>query len=317
MTQLDPNQILLLGLTAAFLAVGLIAAVGLNAAAQRREVNRSLRAMRASDLRGSSVRDQQLATPLMRRVILPGLTQVSQRVRRFSPPSVVDRLDQELAYAGSPAGWDGLRFLATKWLSAGIFGVLFLAALPLLNVGWLNTVVVVPIGAVAGYFVPEWLLRSSSGKRQDEIRRALPDALDLLAITVQAGLGFDAALDRVSQEMGGPLGQEFHRCVQEMRLGKSRAEALRDLAERTTVEELKSFVMAMVQADIFGISISQVLNVQAGELRMKRRQRAEEMAMKLPVKIIFPLILCIFPAMIVVLMGPAGISIYQNLILAN
>jgi tight adherence protein C len=317
MTQLDPNVILLLGLAAAFLAVGLFAAVGLQAAGQRRAVARSLRAMRASDLPGSRVREQQLATPMMRRVILPGLTQVSQRVRRFSPPSVVDRLERELTYAGSPAGWDGLRFLATKWLSAAVSGVLTFAALPLLRVGWLNTVIVVPVAAVVGYFVPEWLLRSRSGKRQEEIRKALPDALDLLAITVKAGLGFDAALDRVSQEMGGPLGQEFHRCVQEIRLGKGRGEALRDLAERTTVEELKSFVMAMVQAEIFGISISQVLNVQADELRLKRRQRAEEMAMKLPVKIIFPLILCIFPAMMVVLMGPAALSIYQNLILAN
>jgi len=122
-------------------------------------------------------------------------------------------------------------------------------------------------------------------------------------------------LDRVSREMGGPLGDELHRVVQEMRLGKGRGEALRDLSGRTTVEELKAFVMAMVQAEIFGISVARVLHVQAGELRIKRRQRAEERAQKLPVKIVFPLILCIFPALFVVLLGPAAISIYENIIL--
>ena len=162
-----------------------------------------------------------------------------------------------------------------------------------------------------GYYLPEWVLRSRSGKRQGAMRRALPDALDLLSITVEAGLGFDAAVSRVSKQAGGPLGEELYRVLQEMQIGKSRADALRDLGERTTIPELKSFVLAMIQADIFGISIAKVLHVQANEMRVKRRQRAEEKAQKVPVKIVFPLLTCIFPSLLVVLLGPAAISIYR------
>jgi tight adherence protein C len=312
---LDPTLLITLGLTAGFLAVVLVGYVGLVAAAQRRSVNRSLRSMASSELPGSAVRQKELAVPVMRRVVLPTLSRVSQRVLRFSPPAIVDRLDAELIYAGSPAGWDGQRLLAVKWVNAVVFVVLGVVMLPATGFGLLRTIFVAPIAGFVGYYLPEWLLRSRSSKRQYEIQRALPDALDLMSITVQAGLGFDAALERVSREMGGPLGEELYRVVQEMRLGKGRGEALRDLAERTTVDELKSFVMSMVQAEIFGISISQVLNVQAEELRLKRRMRAEEQAQKLPVKIVFPLILCIFPAMMVVLAGPAAISIYENLVL--
>jgi tight adherence protein C len=314
---LDPTLLITLGLAAAFLAVVLVGYVGLAAAAQRRSVNRSLRSVASSELHGSAVRQRELAVPVMRRVVLPWLTRVSQRVLRFNPPAIVERLDAELVYAGSPVGWDGQRLLAAKWLNATVFAALSLVLLPLADFGILRSIVIAPVAGFVGYYLPEWLLRSRSGKRQHEIQRALPDALDLMSITVQAGLGFDAALERVSREMGGPLGEELYRVVQEMRLGKGRGEALRDLAERTTVEELRSFVMAMVQAEIFGISVAQVLHVQAEELRLKRRMRAEEQAQKLPVKIVFPLILCIFPAMMVVLAGPAVIAIYENLIVGN
>jgi tight adherence protein C len=311
---LEPTVLIALGLLAAFLATALFGAVSLASLAQRREVNRSLRAMRSSALPAGSVRQQELATPFMRRVVLPGLSSVSGRVLRFTPPAIVDRLDRELLYAGSPAGWDGQRLLAVKWLSGGAFVMLTLFVLPVLNFGVFRSILVAPLAALLGYYLPEWLLRSRSSKRQDEIRRSLPDALDLLSITVQAGLGFDAALDRVSREMKGPLGDELYRVVQEMRLGSGRGEALRNLSARTTVDELKAFVMAMVQAEIFGISVAQVLQIQAEELRLRRRQRAEERAQKLPVKIVFPLILCIFPALLVVLLGPAAITIYENII---
>jgi tight adherence protein C len=161
------------------------------------------------------------------------------------------------------------------------------------------------LGLFVGWFVPEWVLRSRAEKRQREIGRTLPDALDLLSITVEAGLGFDSALTRVSREMGGALGEELYRVVQEMQLGKNRQEALRSLGERTKVPPLKEFVLAMIQADIFGISIARVLNVQAEEIRLKRRQAVEENAQKIPVKILFPLILCILPATFVVIAGPA------------
>lgn len=314
---LDPTVLISLGLAAAFGAVLLLGYVVTAAAGQRRSVNRALRSMPDSQIAGSDLRQQQLATPLRRRVVLPTLGRVSNRLLRFSPPAIVDRLDQELVYAGSPAGWDGQRLLAAKWLTAIGLAIVSFVGLPLLGVSLARTLVAVVFGALLGYYLPEWIVRARAGRRQKEIQLALPDALDLMSITVEAGLSFDAALDRVSREMGGPLGEELHRVVQEMRLGKGRGESLRDLASRTTVEELKSFVMAMVQAEIFGISVAKVLHVQAAELRIKRRQRAEEKAQKLPVKIVFPLVLCIFPAIFVVLLGPAAITIYENIIVGQ
>jgi len=313
-TTMDPTLLISLGLIGAFAAVllaGLVIATGV---AERRSVNRSLRAVSRSSLEPSGVRQQELALPFARRFVLPGLSRVSDRLGRFGPPAIVDRLDRELVYAGSPAGWDGTRFLALKWVTAVVLGVLTFLLLPGGVVGVVQVVVLLPITALLGYYAPEWILRARSGRRQHAIRLALPDALDLLAITVEAGLGFEGALDRVGKEMGGPLGEELHRVVQEMRLGKGRSDALRDLADRTTVEELKSFIMAMVQAEIFGISVARVLHVQAEELRVKRRQRAEETAAKLPIKVIFPLLFCIFPAIFVVLLAPAAITIYDTLV---
>jgi tight adherence protein C len=312
---LDPTLLIGLGLVLAFAAFAVVGYVVIAAADQRRSVHRSMRAMQPSQMLGGDVRQQQLAMPAMRRLVLPTLGRFSDSMLRFSPPAIVERLDQELVYAGSPAGWDGQRLMAAKWLTAAGLTVAAVVMLPLSGFGLAGTVAAVLAGAFVGYYLPEWIVRSRSGDRQKAIQLALPDALDLMSITVEAGLSFDAALDRVGREMGGPLGDEFHRVVQEMRLGKGRGEALRDLSGRTTVEELKAFVMAMVQAEIFGISVARVLHVQAGELRIKRRQRAEERAQKLPVKIIFPLILCIFPALFVVLIGPAAISIYENIVL--
>lgn len=307
-------MLLIGGLGAAFLAVTLLLAAVASGMAQRRQVYRSLRAMRTSEVAPTDVRRQQLAVPALSRVFLPALRRVGAGVRRFTPVSVIQRLDDELVYAGSPAGWDGERMLATK---VAVSAMLFLGGLALPGLtgsGALRGLILGPLLAVVGYYLPEWILRSRSSARQYRIQRALPDALDLLSITVAAGLAFDAALERVAREMGGPLGDELVRVVQEMRLGKGRSDALRDLADRSTVDELKSFVLAMVQADIFGISVARVLSVQAQELRTKRRQRAEEQAQKLPVKIIFPLLFCIFPALFVVILGPAAIRIYDTMI---
>lgn len=311
---MDPTLLLVTGVTATFLALVVVVVVAANALLDRRQVNRSLRTVREGQLTGDEVRQQELSTPFLQRLVMPGLTGIGRGVLRFTPAAIVDRLDQEVVYAGSPRGWDGARLMAAKVTLAAGLAVVSLVALPAAGFGVVRTIVLAPFLAFVGYYLPEWILRSRSAQRQDEIRRALPDSLDLLSITVEAGLGFEAAVERVSREVGGPLGEELYRVVQEMRLGKGRGEALRDLADRTTVDELKSFVLAMVQAEVFGISISRVLHVQAGELRIKRRQDAEERAQKIPVKIVFPLILCIFPALFVVLLGPAAISIYEDFI---
>ena len=305
---------LTLGILAAFAAVLIAIATAADFVLERERMFRTLRTVRAIELTPDQLRKRELAAPFMQRVMLPFMQRSGGFFRRFTPAGVMDRLRQELVYAGSPPGWDAERVVATKALTLGGGVVLAFVLSALMNLEPLQGIVLVLLSVYVGYYLPEWILRSRSGKRQYKIQRALPDALDLLSITVEAGLGFDAAVARVAREEGGPLGEELHRLLQEMQLGKARSDALRDLGERSSVPELKSFVMAMVQADVFGISIGKVLHVQAAELRLKRRQRAEEQAQKVPVKIIFPLILCIFPALFVVLLGPAAITIYDNII---
>jgi tight adherence protein C len=167
---------------------------------------------------------------------------------------------------------------------------------------------------VVGYLGPDAVLNRTIEERRDQMRKDLPDLIDLLVISVEAGLGFESALGRVVQTVPGELSDEFARMLQETRVGVSRREAMRSLGNRTDIDELNSFVMAIIQAEAFGVSISRVLRVQASELRTKRRQMAQERAFKAPVKMVFPLVLCIFPALFVVLLGPAVMEIYENFI---
>ena len=209
-------------------------------------------------------------------------------------------MQRRLDVAGNPQGWTTDRMLAVKGLglvALGLLGALYGLRNPeLLIVGG-------GLGAVFGFFLPDLLLYNTGLKRQEKIPRALPDALDMLTICVEAGLGFDAALAQVARNSNGPLAAEFARVLQEMQIGKSRTEALRSMAERTTVPELRAFVSAMVQSGELGIPVAHVLREQAKEMRVRRRQRAEEQAQKVPVKITFPLILCLFPALLIVIIG--------------
>jgi tight adherence protein C len=299
------------GILAFFLAIAVALIALQDFALERRQVFKNLRSVRQIELSPTDVRQRELAKPFTQRVAIPVLRGVGGLGRKFTPASVVERLGKELVYAGSPTGWDAERVLAMKLLMTGVLGIGLLLITRLSGVSSLRSIIITILAAIIGYYGPEWVLRAKSGSRQATIQRTLPDSLDLLSITVEAGLGFDAAVARVARQAGGPLGEELHRVLQEMQIGKTRSDALRDLGDRSTVPELKSFVLAMVQADVFGISISKVLHVQAHEMRVKRRQRAEEKAQKVPVKIVFPLIFCIFPALFVVLLGPAIITIKE------
>lgn len=313
MVDLGTGTFVVIGLVAAFAAVMLLVFSASTAVLERRQIHRSLRSVRAVDIGAGDIRRRQLASPVATRLFVPAMRRLAGIGRRFTPVSVIERLEQELQHAGNPPGWDASRILAFKVLvpAALVFGVLALGSLAGLNP--LQLLIVAGVFGFAGWYLPEWVLRSRAGQRQAQIQRALPDSLDLLSITVEAGLGFDAALARVAREIGGPLGHEFSRVVQGIQLGEERIEALRGLGDRNAVPELKSFVLAMIQADILGIAVSSVLQVQAREMRIKRRQRAEERAQKLPVKIVFPLIFCIFPALFVVLLGPAAITIWETI----
>jgi tight adherence protein C len=297
-----------------FAAVVLVALVVMDWSAERRRFRRTLQGVQIGN-DNLSVRDQELSLPVFGRVVQPGMQAAGRIGRRLSPSGTYERVEQELVYAGNPPGWDTERVLGFKFVMPFVAGVLMYLLFWVMGLPALLQIAGGVLFAAAGWYMPEWVVRSKAGERQKQIQLALPDSLDLMSITVEAGLAFDAALTRVATNLRGPLGGEFYRVVQEIQLGKSRSQALRDLAERSSVPDLRSFVSAMVQADQFGIPIARVLKVQSREIRIRRRQRAEEQAQKLPVKIVFPVVLTIFPAIFVVLLGPAAISIYENLIL--
>jgi tight adherence protein C len=239
-------------------------------------------------------------------VALPGWLRVL--AVRLSPAGIATTLQRRLDLAGNPSRWTPDRILAAKGLGlfilGGLGGLYGLRTIGLLIAG-------AAVAATAGFFLPDILLYNAGVKRQEKIQKALPDALDLLTVCVEAGLGFDAALAQVARNTTTPLAAEFSRVLQEMQIGKSRSQALRAMTDRTTVPELRSFVSALVQAGELGITIADVLREQAKEMRLRRRQRAEEKAQKVPVKILFPLVFCLFPSLFIVIIGPGGISIAQ------
>jgi tight adherence protein C len=217
------------------------------------------------------------------------------------------RLQARLDIAGNPRNWPAERVLALK--GVGLVACLLVGLLYGAKAGGMWTLLGPVGGAAAGFFLPDVLIRNLGERRQNEMRNGLPDVIDMLTVCVEAGLGFDAALARVVTNLDGPAAAEFARVMQEMQLGKSRVDALRDAGARAQVTEFRTFVSSMVQSTELGISMGDVLRAQAGQMRIKRRQRAEEKAQKLPVKILPPLILCILPAMFVVVLGPAIMSI--------
>ncbi|GAA3515576.1 type II secretion system F family protein [Aeromicrobium panaciterrae] len=227
--------------------------------------------------------------------------------RRLTPADYTRRLQRRLDIAGNPAGWLPERVLALKGigLTAGILLGFYLG----LQYGPLSTLFFPVVGAAAGFYLPDIWIRNLGERRQVEMRSDLPDAIDMLTVCVEAGLGFDAALGRVAQTMDGPAATEFARVIQEMQFGSSRVDALRAAADRTDIPELRTFISSIVQSTELGISIGDVLRAQSGQMRVVRRQRAEEQAQRLPVKILLPLIFCILPALFVVVLGPAVLNI--------
>jgi tight adherence protein C len=257
-------------------------------------------------------RDEELSRSFRERALIPFLGTMGTLGTKLTPIGMRKRIGRKLVLLGNPAGWDAEKIAALKVISAG--GGVALGFLAASTIGWEGLRfygVILVVGGI-GTLLPGAMLDMKAKARQEGIRRALPDTMDLLTISVEAGLGFDAALGQVVRSTEGPLAQEIARMLQEMQVGVSRADALRAMAERNDVEELRGFVLAMVQAEQFGVSISKVLRSQAKQLRLKRRQRAEEKAMKVPVKILFPLIFCILPAMFVVLLGPGIIRVMQE-----
>jgi tight adherence protein C len=232
--------------------------------------------------------------------------------RVATPGTALARLRRWLDYAGNPPYWTVDRVFEIKGLGLIVFGMAG-AIIGLLFGGGLGALAGGVVGAVAGFFAPDLIVYQLAYNRQEKIARTLPDILDTLTVSVEAGLGFDAALSQINRYGRGPVAGEFARVIQEMQIGRSRVDALRGLGQRTSIHELRSFCAIVVQATELGVPIANVLREQAREMRIRRRQRAEETAQKVPIKILFPLIFCLFPAIFIVVLGPGLINIMSFL----
>jgi tight adherence protein C len=261
----------------------------------------------------ANLRQEQLKTSSLDRLIFPFAAKVVSTVTRHTPLDLYRRVNRLIELAGNPPALTAERIVAFK-IVGGIVGVVVgILMAPLLPfTGFWVPVMSVVVFSLAGYTFPSAGLASRATKRQKEIRKALPDTMDLLTISVEAGLGFDAALAQVVKNVPGPLSEEIARMLQEMQIGVTRAEALRHLNDRTDVPELDGFVLSMIQADKYGVGVAKVLRAQSTDLRQKRRQRAEEVAQKVPLKLLFPMIFLVLPALFIVILGPGAIQVYET-----
>jgi len=306
------SRILVVGLAAIYFGLFLLVSTWGAISRQRHEVSKTLAAMDSFRAGPRMVRQQELARPFADRVLGPVTERFVSTGRRLTPEERLTRIRRRLDLAGNPEGWDVDRVVGLKALGL-VVGVLAGISVPALLGASAAVTLLCAAGLTAlGWFGPDIWLYQVAYNRSERIRTELANALDLLTISVEAGLAFDAALAQVARNTEGPLAQEFFRVLQEMQIGTGRMDALRALSDRTDVDELRSFVGAMVQADSFGIPIASVLRIQSRELRIKRSQRAEEQAQKVPVKILFPLIFCILPALFIVVIGPAAIQIFTT-----
>ena len=298
---------LAIAMLATFSAVMLCGLVFEASIGQRRRASKQLEA-RLENV-AVSLRDQELSKSFLSRILLPSFGTLGKIAQRMTPLGLRERLARKLVLGGSPAGWDAEKVAAFKLV--GLAGGIALGFIIGAGGGGAKMMALMLLLGGIGYFAPDGVLSGRAQRRQEQIRKALPDTMDLLTISVEAGLGFDAALAQVVRNVQGPLSQEIGRMLHELQLGVSRADAFRKLADRTDVEELRAFVISMIQANKFGVGVAGVLRAQAKELRMKRKQRAEQKAMQTPVKILFPLIFCVLPSLFVVVIGPGAIRIFQ------
>jgi len=293
-------------------AIGLVIWTVASQAHEKSVVRESLRQL--DDYEIDNVRDQELLNPLAERAFLPVLGALTNLGRRFTPVGYVENVRHKFVLSGRPSSDAVDRFLATRVVTVVMVPVSLWFFYGLNPLGFqgksqMGVALLVVLALLVG---PDARLNRAVDARQKAIQRGLPDIIDLLVISVEAGLGFEQALDRTVRSVPGPLSDEFIRMLGEVRAGSTRAEAMRALDARIEVSEIRSFVLAILQADTFGVSIGRVLRSQAAEMRIKRRQLAQERAQKAPVKMLIPMVFCIFPALFTIVLGPAALRIMAN-----
>jgi tight adherence protein C len=308
--------ILILAMTGAALA---LIAVGARMPAKEVSIEERLAAFAE---RPRPLEELELERPFAERVLRPLFRTWTRRIARFTPKQNMERLRQALLEAGSPSNLGPVEFMGLRGGMAVLLGGAALlitivtgSSLRPIHIGALGVPGIllfpVPLGLL-GYTLPGIWLNQKIRSRKKEIQKSLPDAIDLLTISVEAGLGFDPALARVAEKWDNALSKEFRRMLHEIRIGKPRRDAMREVAIRCGVDDLRVFVSSIVQADQLGVSITQVLRVQSQQMRVRRRQRAEELAQKAPIKMLFPMVFLIFPAMYVIILGPAVPQVWNT-----
>ena len=258
-------------------------------------------------------KEEQVMPSFFNRVIKRIIRKIASVAEKFSPKSVVESTRHELELAGVLERIGINVFWTVKFLFPVGFLFIFILLSIFFNLPLIVSMILLVLTPLS-YFIPDVYLRNRIKNRQEEIRKSLPNALDMLTITIEAGMGFDLALSRIVSNIKGPLGEVFNKVLKEMDVGLSRREAFQNLTKRTNVTDLDTFIAAVNQSEVLGISISKTLRIQASEMRARRRHRAEEAGIKAPVKLVFPLILCLFPSLMVVIIGPGFIKIYESIL---
>jgi len=246
------------------------------------------------------------------RVMLPIFNKIGEIAARFTPQATLETARLKLIKAGNPMQMDPSFFIVLRFVLAVVLGGGLFLVFSISGRNWLQGLGISALFMALGYFLPDLWLSSKVSARQKAVFRGLPDALDLLTICVEAGLGFDAAMRKVNQKWEDELALEFGRVIQEIGLGKLRREALRDMADRLDVSEFTSFVAAVIQSEQLGVSMAKVLRIQSDQMRIRRRQMAEEEAHRAPIKMIFPIALLIFPSIMLILLGPAALLLITS-----
>lgn len=298
---------LLLGVGGVVASVMVLAVAAVGWVQDRSGSRRSLRVLRGYDVVVDE-RDRELMEPLVERVLAPARLALVGLGRRYTPAGYAESTGKKLSSLGYTDDLSMDRFLAFR-VGTVVAVPLAVVALTAIGLPLLGTVLL----CVALLVGPDAVLSRKVGERKAQIERSLPDILDLLTISVEAGLGFEQALDRTIASIPGPLAEEFARMLGEVRTGAGRAAAMRALEQRVGIDDITAFVHAIIQADTFGVPIGRVLKAQAEEMRLKRRQLAQVKAQKVPVKMMIPMVFCIFPALFVVVLGPAAIDMMRNL----
>jgi len=309
---MDLTTIIIVGAVVIIGIIGTIALVrwGLRAPTGSGDIQVRLEEYASRSAAPLTLEEIELSQPFTQRVIRPMLLTLARGFSRLSPAKSRAAAEHQLELAGRPNNWGATEFFGLRVFVALILGAFIFLLAMFSSPGW--AIIYGLVGALVGFLMPILWLRSKIRQRQDEIVKSLPDALDLLTITVEAGMGFDGAMQKVAEKWENHLSRGFSRVVQEMRLGVPRREALKNMDNSMEVPDVTTFVAAIIQAETLGVSIAKILRVQSEQMRIRRRQRAEELANKAPIKMLFPMAFLIFPALFIILLGPAALVIMET-----